>query len=310
MQFSMVPLNFLPADGVADYVSSGTWSKKASRRAKRCGRVNVAATTEETNFNHLPTAFNYSADAAYVHFTTNETIHGVEFMTEPYSGDKPLICDMSSDIASHPLNVAKYALIYAGAQKNLGPAGATLVILREDMLERVPEGLHTMLDYKVMAENDSLYNTPPCFGIYIIGLVAKHWLGLGGLRAVAELNQRKAGYIYQAIDGSDGFYRGHAEKAARSLMNITFRMPTEDLEKQLISEATAAGFNGLKGTGPWAACERRSTTRSRWRGAKRSRSLWGTSRRRTARGFAPLRHRMPRSTPARGISFCLRQPRW
>lgn len=247
LQFSMVPINFLPPDGSADYIVTGSWSKKAVKEAKRVGKVNIAATCEETNFDRLPASISLTPGAAYVHFTSNETIHGVEWPTEPDSGGAPLVCDMSSDILSRPVDVSKYGLIYAGAQKNMGPAGVTVVIIREDLLERVPEGLHSMLDYKLQAENDSLYNTPPCFAIYIVGLVAKYLQAEGGLQAMLERNRRKAGVLYKVIDESGGFYRGHAQPDCRSLMNVTFRMATEDLEKQFIAEATAAGFAGLKG---------------------------------------------------------------
>ncbi|MEP0766946.1 MAG: 3-phosphoserine/phosphohydroxythreonine transaminase [Fimbriimonadia bacterium] len=247
LQFSMVPMNFLPADGTADYIVTGSWSKKAVKEAKRVGKVNIAATCEETNFDRLPTAISLTPGAAYVHFTSNETIHGVEWPTEPDSGGAPLVCDMSSDILSRPVDVSKYGLIYAGAQKNMGPAGVTVVIIREDLLEKVPEGLHSMLDYKLQAENDSLYNTPPCFAIYIVGLVVKYVQAEGGLQAMFERNRRKASVLYKVIDESGGFYRGHAQPDCRSLMNVTFRMATEDLEKQFITEAAAAGFAGLKG---------------------------------------------------------------
>jgi len=247
MQFSMVPMNFLPPGGSADYVVTGSWGEKAVKEAKRCGNVNIAGTSEDTNFDRVPSSITASPDAAYLHFTSNETIQGVEFKSEPDSGGKRLFCDMSSDILSRPIEVGKYDLIYAGAQKNMGPAGATVVILREDLLAKVNPGLHTMLDYKVMADNDSLYNTPPCFSIYMIGLVARYWLDEGGLPSVYERNQRKAGVIYDAIDESGGFYRGHAQPDSRSLMNVTFRLPSEELEAQFAKDAKAAGFDGLKG---------------------------------------------------------------
>jgi phosphoserine aminotransferase len=249
LQFSMVPMNLLPSDGSADYIVTGTWSKKAVAEAKKVGGVNVAASTESENFSRLPKQDELKLDpkAAYVHFTSNNTIAGTGYLTEPDVGEAPLICDASSDILSRPLDMAKYGLIYAGAQKNIGPAGVTLVIVRNDMLERVPAGLPSMLDYKLQAEKGSLYNTPPVFPIYMVGLVLEHLLRTGGLTAVEKANTEKAQLLYDAIDGSGGYYRGAAEKASRSRMNITFRLPSEDLEAKFVKEATAQKFNGLKG---------------------------------------------------------------
>lgn len=248
LQFSMVPMNFMKPNGRADYILTGAWSKKAAKEARRVGQVNIAATTEGEGFARIPRQDELKLDpsADYVHFTSNNTIFGTEWKTEPEVGIVPLMCDASSDIMSRPLNVNKYALIYAGAQKNIGPAGVTLVILREDLLERCDPSQHTMLNYKTHADGNSLYNTPPVFAIYMIGLVCKHLRENGGLLAAHERNEKKAGILYNAIDAS-GFYRGTAEKNSRSLMNVTFRLPSEDLEKKLVSEATAAGFNGLKG---------------------------------------------------------------
>ncbi|HRK36727.1 MAG TPA: 3-phosphoserine/phosphohydroxythreonine transaminase, partial [Candidatus Hydrogenedentes bacterium] len=182
------------------------------------------------------------------HFTSNETIEGVQFQTEPETGGVPLICDMSSDFLCRPTDVSKYAFIYAGAQKNIGPAGVVAVILREDMLERVPAGLPSMLDYKLAVENDSMYNTPPCFSIYMVMLVTK-WLinDIGGLAKIEARNKEKAGYLYDAIDASNGFYRGHAQKDCRSLMNVTWRLPSEELEAKFVKDAKAEGMDGLKG---------------------------------------------------------------
>jgi phosphoserine aminotransferase len=248
MQFSMVPMNLLPADGKADYVSTGSWSKKAIKEAQKIGTVNVAASTEADGFKRVPKQAELKLDpeAAYVHITTNETIHGVEWKYDPDTRNVPLVADASSDIFGHPLNVSKYALIYAGAQKNLAPAGVTLVFIRDDMLARSPQGMHTMLDYNTHAKNKSLYNTPPVFAIYIMRLVMKWLIEQGGLEAAERRNKEKAGLIYNAIDSSE-FYRGHANPADRSLMNVTFRLPSEDLEKQFVSEATKAGLDGLKG---------------------------------------------------------------
>ncbi|MCX8011450.1 MAG: phosphoserine transaminase [Ignavibacteria bacterium] len=249
LQFSMVPLNLMPPINKADYIVTGSWSKKAVKEAKRVGAVNIAGTTESENFVRVPDQSELKLDstAAYVHFTSNETIHGVEYFAEPQVGNVPLVCDMSSDIFSRKIDITKYALIYAGAQKNLGPAGVTLVIIRDDMVERSQDSLHTMLNYKTQVENNSLYNTPPVFGVYIVGLVMKWLLNLGGLEAIEKTNREKAKYIYDVIDESDGFYKGHAKKEFRSLMNITFRLPSEELEKKLIKETTEAGFIGLKG---------------------------------------------------------------
>ena len=248
LQFSMVPMNLLPAGGKADYISTGSWSKKAVKEAQRIGQVNIAASTESDNFTRVPRQdeLKLDPDAAYVHITTNETIHGVEWKCDPEVGDVPLVADASSDIFGRPINVRKYALIYAGAQKNLAPAGVTLVFIRDDMLARSPQGMHTMLDYNTHAKNKSLYNTPPVFTIYVMRLVMKWLLEQGGLEATERRNEEKAKLIYNAIDASS-FYRGHAEAGSRSLMNVTFRLPNEDLEKQFVGEATKAGLDGLKG---------------------------------------------------------------
>ena len=248
LQFSMVPMNFLPADASADYIITGSWGKKALKEAKRAGGTNVAATTADGGFTRVPGQDELSLDpkAAYVHLTTNETIEGVEWKHEPNVGDVPLIADASSDILSHAIPVEKYALIYAGAQKNMGPSGVTLVIVRDDMLSRIPDGLHTMLDYRTHVENKSLYNTPNTWGIYIISLVCKWLRGKGGLAGMERENEEKAQLLYDAIDATE-FYRGHADADSRSIMNVTFRLPTEELEKQFSTEATAHGLDGLKG---------------------------------------------------------------
>jgi phosphoserine aminotransferase len=254
LQFSMVPLNLMPPKNKADYISTGSWSKKAIKEAKRVGTVNIAASTEveEGNkkyFKRIPkqSELKLDPDAAYVHFTSNNTIYGTQFHTEPEVGNVPLVCDASSDILHKKIDVKKYAMIYAGAQKNIGPSGVTLIILRNDMLEGSSDSLHTMLNYKTHAENDSLYNTPNTFGIYIIKLVTKWLLNMGGLDKMYETNREKANLLYKCIDESGGYYKGHAEKESRSLMNITFNLATADLEKKLIDEATKAGFSGVKG---------------------------------------------------------------
>ena len=248
MQFSMVPLNLLTPGGTADYLVTGAWAQKAVKEAQRVGTVNIAATTESDNFSRLPKPeeIKLTPGAAYVHMTTNNTLFGTEWPAEPAVGDAPLVADTSSDMFSRPIDVSKYGLIYAGAQKNLGPSGVTLVIIREDLLARSQKSLHTMLNYAVHAENGSMYNTPPCFGIYLMGLVMKWGLAQGGLDAINAANTRKASKLYAEIDRS-GFYRGTADKASRSRMNITFRLPSEDLEKTFVKESTAAGLDGLKG---------------------------------------------------------------
>jgi phosphoserine aminotransferase len=247
-QFSMVPMNLLTTGAPADYVVTGSWSQKAVKEARRVGQVNLAATTEDGNFSRIPAQaeLKLTPGAAYVHFTSNETIHGVEFKYDPEVGDVPLVCDTSSDMFSRPIDIASYGLVYAGAQKNLGPAGATIVILRDDLLARSPATLPTMLHYGTHAKEKSLYNTPPCFAIYVIGLVLKWIKQNGGLAGMLARNERKAQKLYAEIDRT-GFFRGHSQKDCRSLMNVTFRLPTEELEAQFVKESKAAGLDGLKG---------------------------------------------------------------
>jgi len=248
LQFSMVPMNFLPADSSADYILTGSWGKKALKEAKKVGAVNVAATMADGGFTRVPSSdeISLSPHAAYVHITSNETIEGVQWKREPNVGDVPLVVDSSSDILSRELDVSKYALIYAGAQKNMGPSGVTLVILHDDLLQRIPENMPTMLDYGVHVQNKSLYNTPNTWGIYIMGLVCKWLQDLGGLAGMEQQNDEKAQLLYDAIDATD-FYRGHADVDCRSTMNVTFRLPAEELDKKFVAEATAQGLDGLKG---------------------------------------------------------------
>ena len=248
LQFSMVPMNFLPPGGGADYIITGSWGKKALKEAKRVGEVNVAATMADGGFTRVPgqDELHLNPQAAYVHLTTNETIEGVEWKHEPEIGEVPLVADASSDILSHTIPVDKYALIYAGAQKNMGPSGVTLVIVRDDFLQRIPDGLHTMLDYRTHVENKSLYNTPNTWGIYIISLVCKWIKDKGGLAIMEKENEDKGRLLYDAIDATD-FYRGHADADCRSIMNVTYRLPSEELEKKFAAEATAQGLDGLKG---------------------------------------------------------------
>jgi phosphoserine aminotransferase len=247
LQFSMVPMN-LAAGSTADYILTGDWSKKALKEAKRLGPANVAATTEDGPFKRIPKAheIKYTPGAAYVHMTSNNTIFGTQWHDVPETTGAPLVCDASSDIFSKPIDVSKFGLIYAGAQKNLGPSGVTVVVIREDLLARSADSLPAMLNYKTMADNRSMYNTPPTFGIYILRLVLKWLIGEGGLPAIGAINDRKARTLYAELDRTD-FWKPHAEKDSRSAMNVTFRLPSEDLEKLFVKEATAAGFDGLKG---------------------------------------------------------------
>jgi phosphoserine aminotransferase len=248
LQFSMVPMNLLPAGASADYIVTGVWAEKAVKEAKRVGTVKIAASTAAEKFTRVPRADELTLDpgAAYVHLTTNNTIYGTQWREIPDTGAVPLVADASSDIFSRPIDVSRYGLIYAGAQKNLAPAGVTLVIMREDLLARTPSSLPTMLQYPVHVENTSLYNTPPVFAIYVMRLVLAWLLESGGLAAIEQVNERKARKLYAEIDRT-GFYRGHAVPDSRSRMNITFRLPSEDLEKKFAKEATSAGLDGLKG---------------------------------------------------------------
>jgi phosphoserine aminotransferase len=246
LQFSMVPMAFLGQGQTADYVVTGSWGKKAVDGAKLEGQVKVVWDGKPDGYRSVPDAIEASPDAAYVHMTSNETIQGVQFKSDPVVG-APLVCDMSSDILSRPIDVEKYALIYAGAQKNMGPAGVAVVIVRDDMLAKVPEGMHPMLDYRLQAENGSMYNTPPTWSIYICGLVYKHLLREGGLDERLKQNEEKANLIYAAIDGSNGFYRGHADPKCRSNMNVTFTLPSDELTKAFLAEAGGQSLDGLKG---------------------------------------------------------------
>jgi phosphoserine aminotransferase len=248
LQFAMIPMNFRPAGASADYVVTGTWSKTAAKEAAKLGVTHFAADTEADGFKDLPVKLNCDPKAAYLHYTSNETIHGVEFTAEPEAPvGVPLVCDASSDFVSRPVDISKHALFYGGAQKNAGPAGVVIVIARDDFLERVPATLPALLDYKALAASGSLHNTPPCYAIYITSLVLKWVKGLGGLSAVAKRNQEKADLVYRTIDESGGFYRGHARVGARSVMNIPFRLPTEELEENFASESKRSGLIGLKG---------------------------------------------------------------
>ena len=248
LQFSMLPMNLLTTGTTADYVMTGTWADKAAKEARRVGTVHETGSTAADNFSRIPTddECEFTPGAAYVHMTSNNTIEGTQWHRLPASGEAPLVSDASSDIFSRPIDVSKYGVLYGGAQKNLGPSGVTVVIIREDLLARSSSSLHTMLNYAVQAENGSLYNTPPAFGVYVLGLVVEWLIELGGLPAIAEINERKAGKLYAELDGT-GFWRPTADRASRSRMNVTFRLASEDLEKAFVKESTAAGFDGLKG---------------------------------------------------------------
>jgi len=250
LQFSMVPMNLLPSSSTADYIDGGSWAAKAIQEAKKIGTTHVAASTKAERYSRLPaqSELQLTPGAAYVHMTSNNTIEGTEYAQLPLV-DAPLISDTSSNMFSRPIDVSRHALIYAGAQKNMGPAGVTIVIIRDDLLERAATrkaALPTTLSYSVMAENNSLYNTPPTFAIYAVGLVMKWLTAQGGLAGIGARNERKARKLYAEIDRT-GFYRGTARKEDRSLMNITFRMATEELEKAFVTQATAAGLDGLEG---------------------------------------------------------------
>jgi phosphoserine aminotransferase len=244
----MIPMNFLPPGKSADYVDTGTWSTKAIKEAQLQGKsIAVVASSEDKNYSYIPKNISFNADAAFVHLTSNNTIKGTQWAEFPDTQGVPIICDMSSDIMSRPLDVNKFGMMYAGAQKNVGPAGVCLVIIRKDLLDWIPDTVPTMLKYSTFAAKNSLYNTPPCFAVYTVQLVLK-WLEetIGGLDKMAAINQNKAQLLYGFMDGS-GFYRATAEADSRSLMNVTFRLPNEDLEQQFVQQALASGLGGLKG---------------------------------------------------------------
>ena len=247
-QFAMVPMNLLRGKASADYLHTGEWSKKAIKEAKKFGQVNIVASSEDKNFSYAPAFSTWKLDpnAAYVHITSNETIGGVEIFDTPNTGDVPLVADMSSNILSRPIDVSKYGLIYAGAQKNIGPAGVTVVIVREDLLGQTVPGTPTVFDYKVQAEAESMYNTPPTYGIYIAGLVFKHLLAKGGLVAMEALNRAKAKLIYDLLETSS-LYQSPVAVENRSLMNIPFTLKDAALDEEFLKQAKAAGLIQLKG---------------------------------------------------------------
>ena len=248
-QFAMVPMNLLRGKKSADYVHTGEWSKKAIGEAKKFGAVNVAATSEATKFTTVPPQkeWKLDANAAYVHYTPNETIGGVEFSFIPETGGAPLVADMSSTILSRPIDVTKFGVIYAGAQKNIGPAGLTIVIVRDDLIGQAVAGTPSMFDYKIHADNGSMYNTPPTYAWYIAGLVFELLKKKGGLKAMADVNQRKAWKLYDYIDSTSGFYKNPVEKQSRSWMNVPFTLKDEKLDEPFLKGAKGAGLVQLKG---------------------------------------------------------------
>jgi phosphoserine aminotransferase len=248
MQNTMIPMNLVRHGETSDYVVTGAWGKRSQQAAQLLGIVHTPYDGKSHNYSELPDleTLEYSSDPSYVHFTSNETIQGVEFKTDP-TLKAPVVCDMSSDILSRKVDVTKYGLIYAGAQKNMGPAGVTLVIIRDDLLARSPEKMQPMLDFKLLAENDSMYNTPPTWNIYMCGLVYKWVLKQGGVEVMNKLNSEKAQLVYDAIDNSGGFYKGHACKDCRSIMNVTFTLGSEELTDAFVKEGLTRQLDGLRG---------------------------------------------------------------
>ena len=247
LQFALVPLNLLGENDFADYINTGSWSTKAIQEARKLGKkYNVIATSEDKNFSFIPDNFKVDKDASYLHITSNNTIFGTQWQKFPETGKIPLVCDMSSDFNCRKADISKFGLIYAGAQKNMGPSGVTIVIIKEELMNKSPENIPTMCSYKINGSKDSLYNTPPTFGIYIIKLVLEWMKSQGGLEAIEKINRKKAALIYDAIDAT-GFFKGTVEKGSRSLMNVPFRLPSEDLEKKFITEAQENNIIGVKG---------------------------------------------------------------
>jgi len=247
-QFAYIPMNFLSGQKVGAYVDTGTWSTKAIKEANILGKnVHLAASSKDDGFTHIPTNLNYPKDAAYLHITTNNTIKGTQFHQPPATDSVPLIADMSSDILSHQIDFSKFSMIYAGAQKNLGPAGVTMIVLKENMLEKITEGLPTMIDYRTHVTKNSLFNTAPTLPIYIVKLVLEWIKDQGGLAAVEATNRAKKDVVYNMLDENPDYFAAPVKKDSRSWMNIVFRLPSEELEQKLVSEAKLAGFIGLKG---------------------------------------------------------------
>ena len=248
-QFAMIPMNFASKEHPGSYVLSGSFASKAYQEAELLGVGEIAASSKDVDFRHIPTQeeLNIHPDAAYLHLCYNNTIYGTEFHYVPDTKGVPLIADMSSDMLSRPVDFKKFDFIYAGVQKNLGPAGVVLVVAKKSMLENSPKTIPTMLRYSTFYNKNSLYNTPPAFCIYMVGKVAAWIKAQGGLSAMEERNRKKAKLVYDAIDNSNGFYKGHADKDSRSLMNVTFRLPSEDLEKKFVAEALENKLSGVKG---------------------------------------------------------------
>lgn len=247
-QFFMVPMNLIGPNESADYINTGEWSEKAIKEAKILGKnINIIASSKETKFDRIPTEFKISKGAVYVHMTSNNTIYGTQYKSFPETNGVPLVIDASSDVFSYPIDWKNIGMIYAGAQKNAGPAGVTIVIIRKDLCVDKNEKIPTILKYTTHADNNSLYNTPPTFIIYMINLTLKWLKQAGGVQKINEINKKKAGLIYDAIDSSNGYYKGHAQKDSRSLMNITFNLKTPELEEKFVKETKNAGFAGLKG---------------------------------------------------------------
>jgi len=245
-QFAMVPMNFMR--GTADYINTGEWSKKAIKEAKMLGSCNVAATSEDANFNYIPKEFTFTPGADYVHYTSNNTIYGTEFKSIPDVGDVPLVCDMSSDMLSREMDYSRFSLIYAGAQKNLGPSGVTLIVVRKAWVEQAKDDIPTMLRYKTHVSKDSMFNTPPVYPIFVLGKTLEWIIAEGGLGVIQERNEKKAALIYDLFDANPDFYKGAVTNAEdRSLMNVTFRLPSEELEAKFIAEAKEQKMYGLKG---------------------------------------------------------------
>lgn len=249
LQFAMVPMNFLPEGKTANYILTGSWSEKALKEAKIIGETRIGASTKENNYKSIPALneLDICENDAYVHITSNNTIFGTQWKEFPVNAKAPLIADMSSDILSRTFDVSQFSLIYAGAQKNLGPSGVTVVILKKDLLEKANKNIPTMLSYETHVKGNSLYNTPPTFAIYMLSKVLKWVKNNGGVSEIEKRNEQKAKLIYDVIDESNGFYIGHAEKDSRSLMNITFNLPSEELNKKFLAEAKEKGFVGLNG---------------------------------------------------------------
>ncbi|MBD8067718.1 3-phosphoserine/phosphohydroxythreonine transaminase [Bacillus sp. PS06] len=249
LQFAMIPMNFLPENKIANYSLTGTWSEKALAEAEKFGKTAIISSSKESKYNHIPDSSELipTDDAAYVHITSNNTIYGTQWSDYPDLGNIPLIADMSSDILSKEIDIRKFDMIYAGAQKNLGPSGVTVVILKKDLLKNIPSEIPTLLNYQTHVKNNSLYNTPPTFSIYILSLVLDWVREQGGVSAIERINNEKAELLYNCIDQSNGFYKAHAQVGSRSKMNVTFTLPTEQLTKDFLAQSKELGFVGLGG---------------------------------------------------------------